>query len=42
LGHCYRLGEFLNRADRFKLARVLKEQLNLQVSKYNTFQRTCF
>ncbi|PHS76403.1 MAG: hypothetical protein COB19_00935 [Porticoccus sp.] len=42
LGHCYRLGEFLNRADRFKLARVLKEQLNLQVTKYNTFQRTCF
>jgi uncharacterized membrane protein len=41
-GHCYPLGEFLNREDRFKLAGVLKNQLNLRISHLNSFHRLSF
>ena len=41
-GHCYSLGEFLNRDDRFKLEKVLKNQLNLRISHLNSFHRVSF
>ena len=41
-GHCYHLGEFLNRADRFILAHTLKNQLNLRVSHLGSFHRVSF
>lgn len=41
-GHCYHLGAFLNRADRFILARTLKEQLNLRISNLSSFHRVSF
>jgi len=41
-GHCYALGDFLNRADRFKLERILKNQLNLRISHLNSFHRVSF
>tara|TARA_R110001592_G_scaffold116059_1_gene316915 strand:+ start:54392 stop:54739 length:348 start_codon:yes stop_codon:yes gene_type:complete len=41
-GHCYPLGEFLNRDDRFKLARALKNQLNLRISHLNSFHPVSF
>jgi uncharacterized membrane protein len=41
-GHCYHLGEFLNRADRFTLAHTLKNQLNLRVSHLGSFHRVSF
>lgn len=41
-GHCYHIGEFLNRSDRFKLAEVLKNQLNLPISHLGSFHRVSF
>lgn len=41
-GHCYALGNFLNRADRFKLEKILKNQLNLRISHLNSFHRVSF
>ncbi|MBQ0711715.1 MAG: DUF2244 domain-containing protein [Porticoccus sp.] len=41
-GHCYHLGEFLNRADRFILAHALKNQLNLRVTNLSSFHRVNF
>ena len=41
-GHCYPLGEFLNRDDRVKLEEVLKNQLNLRISHLNSFHRVSF
>ncbi|WP_461521545.1 DUF2244 domain-containing protein [Porticoccus sp.] len=42
LGHCYHLGTFLNRPDRFRLASLLKNQLHLQVAKHDAYLRTSF
>lgn len=41
-GHCYHLGEFLNRADRFILAHTLQNQLNLRVTNLSSFHRVNF
>ena len=41
-GHCYPLGEFLNRDDRFKLEKILENQLNLRISHLNSFHRVSF
>lgn len=41
-GHCYPLGEFLNRDDRIKLEKILKNQLNLRISHLNSFHRVSF
>jgi len=41
-GHCYPLGSFLNRSDRFKLEKILKNQLNLRISHLNSFHRVSF
>ncbi len=41
-GHCYPIGEFLNRDDRFELAKRLKNQLNLRISHLNSFHRVSF
>lgn len=41
-GHCYPIGEFLNRDDRFELASRLKNQLNLRISHLNSFHRVSF
>ncbi len=42
LGHCYHLGSFLNRPDRFRLASLLKNQLHLQVASHDAYLRTSF
>ena len=41
-GHFYTLGAFLGRDDRFKLAQVLKSQLNLRILHLNSFHRVSF
>jgi len=41
-GHCYVIGDFLNRDDRFKLEKILKNQLNLRISHLNSFHRVSF
>lgn len=42
MGHCYHLGSFLNRSDRFQLASMLKNQMHLQVSSHDPYHRTSF
>ncbi|MDP1521344.1 DUF2244 domain-containing protein [Porticoccus litoralis] len=42
LGHCYHLGSFLSRSDRFRLAGVLKNKMHLQVSSHDPYLRTSF
>ena len=41
-GHCYHLGDFLNRSDRFILAHILKNQLNLRISRHSSFHHVSF
>jgi len=42
MGHCYHLGSFLNRSDRFRLASLLKNKLHLQVSRHDPYHHTSF
>lgn len=41
-GHCYKLGFFLNRPDRFKLASLLKNKFNFKLSRYDQHHRESF
>ncbi|WP_461481738.1 DUF2244 domain-containing protein [Porticoccus sp.] len=42
LGHCYHLGTFLNRPDRFRLASLLKNQMHLRVASHDAYHHTSF
>lgn len=41
-GHCYHLGSFLNRSDRFRLASLLKNQMHFPLSRHDAYHRTGF